>query len=93
MSPEYIGRQQGRWIAVPTGLQTTGQIPCARIDYFKQFVGFDITRMYPVGAPPDKALTDAWTWDGFLGRCAKMRRSGSSVRDAAQHLERLGQTG
>jgi ABC-type glycerol-3-phosphate transport system substrate-binding protein len=76
LGSEYIGRQQGRWIAVPTGLQTTGQIPCARIDYFKQFVGFDITRMYPVGAPPDNALTDAWTWDGFLVAAQKCAAAG-----------------
>ena len=63
-------------IAVPTGLQTTGQIPCARIDFFKQFVGFNVTRMYPVGAPPDKALTDAWTWDGFLVAAQKCAAAG-----------------
>ena len=33
---EYIGRQKGRWIAVPTGIQTTAMTPCARIDYFKK---------------------------------------------------------
>jgi ABC-type glycerol-3-phosphate transport system substrate-binding protein len=74
LGSEYIGRQKGHWIAVPTGVQTTGQIPCARIDYLKQFVGLDVTRMYPVGAPPDDALADAWTWDGFLvaaEKCAK----------------------
>jgi ABC-type glycerol-3-phosphate transport system substrate-binding protein len=36
LGSEYIGRQKGRWIAVPTGVQTTGQTPCARIDHFKQ---------------------------------------------------------
>jgi hypothetical protein len=39
LGSEYIGRQKGRWIAVPTGVQTTGQTPCARIDHFKQFAG------------------------------------------------------
>jgi ABC-type glycerol-3-phosphate transport system substrate-binding protein len=76
LGSEYIGRQKGRWIAVPTGLQTTGQIPCARIDYFKQFVGLDVTRMYPAGAPPDEALADAWTWDGFLSAAEKCARAG-----------------
>jgi ABC-type glycerol-3-phosphate transport system substrate-binding protein len=74
LGSEYIGRQKGKWIAVPTGLQTTGQIPCARIDYLKRFVGLDVTRMYPAGAPPDQALADAWTWEGFLAaaeKCAK----------------------
>ena len=76
LGSEYIGRHKGRWIAVPTGVQTTGQTPCARIDYFKQFVGLDVTRMYPAGAPPDTALTDAWTWDGFLVAAERFTRAG-----------------
>src|SRR5271156_30829 len=56
--------------------QTTGQTPCARIDHFKQFVGLDVTRMYPAGAPPDAALTDAWTWDGFLVAAEKCAKAG-----------------
>ena len=71
LGSEYIGRQKGRWIAVPTGLQTTGQIPCARIDQFKQFVGLDVTLTYPAGAPPDQTLAAAWTWDEFLGAGSK----------------------
>src|SRR5205085_2503162 len=76
LGSEYIGRQKGRWIAVPTGVQTTGQTPCARIDHFKQFVGLDVTRMYPAGAPPDAALIDAWTWDGFLVAAEKCAKAG-----------------
>jgi ABC-type glycerol-3-phosphate transport system substrate-binding protein len=76
LGSEYIGRQKGRWVAVPTGLQTTGQIPCARIDHLKQFVGLDVTRMYPAGAPPDKTLADAWTWDAFLDAAQKCSAAG-----------------
>ncbi len=76
LGSEYIGRQKGRWVAVPTGLQTTGQTPCARIDYFKEFVGLDPTRMYPAGAPPDPALAAAWTWDGFLTAAEKCNKAG-----------------
>ena len=72
---EYIGRQKGRWIAVPTGIQTTGMTPCARIDHFKKYVGLDITRMYPVG-PPDKELADGWTWDMFLTAAEKCAKAG-----------------
>jgi ABC-type glycerol-3-phosphate transport system substrate-binding protein len=72
---EYIGRQKGRWIAVPTGIQTTAMTPCARIDYFKQYVGLDVTKMYPVG-PPDTALADAWTWDNFLTAAEKCAKAG-----------------
>jgi len=72
---EYIGRQKGRWIAVPTGIQTTAMTPCARIDYFKKYVGLDVTKMYPVG-PPDNELADAWTWDNFLTAAEKCDKSG-----------------
>jgi ABC-type glycerol-3-phosphate transport system substrate-binding protein len=76
LGSEYIGRQKGRWIAVPTGVQTMGQTPCARIDHFKQFVGLDVTRMYPAGARPDAALIDARTWEGFLVAAEKCARAG-----------------
>jgi ABC-type glycerol-3-phosphate transport system substrate-binding protein len=72
---EYIGRQKGQWIAVPTGIQTTAMTPCARIDYFKKYVGLDVTKMYPVG-PPDNELADAWTWDNFLTAAEKCAKSG-----------------
>ena len=73
---EYIGKQAGHWIAVPTGIQTTAMTPCARIDLFKQFVGLDVTRMYPAGAPPDRELADRWTWDTFLSAAEKCAKAG-----------------
>ena len=76
LGSEYVGKQNGRWIAVPTGVQTTGQNPCARIDLFKQFVGLDVTRMYPAGALPDEVLADAWTWDAFLVAAEKCAKAG-----------------
>jgi ABC-type glycerol-3-phosphate transport system substrate-binding protein len=73
---EYLGRQDGRWIAVPAtaGPQIKG--PCARIDLFKQHAGLDLTRMYPPGAPPDKTLTDQWTWEAFLTAAQKCSKAG-----------------
>ena len=76
LGSEYIGKHKGRWIAVPTGVQTTGQNPCARIDHFKQFVGLDVTRMYPAGEPPDEVLADAWTWKAFLVAAEKCAKAG-----------------
>ena len=32
--------------------------------------------MYPAGAPPDKALTDKWTWDTFLVAAEKCFKAG-----------------
>ena len=73
---EYLGKQNGHWIAVPTtpGSQIKG--PCARIDLFRQHVGLDLTKMYPAGAAPDKALADNWTWDTFLAAAEKCHKAG-----------------
>jgi hypothetical protein len=65
---EYLGKQDGHWIAVPATAGSQMKGPCARIDLFKKHVGLDLTKMYPAGAPPDKALTDKWTWDTVPAR-------------------------
>ena len=73
---EYLGKQEGHWVAVPAtpGSQVKG--PCGRIDLFKQHVGLDLTKMYPGGSPPDKALADKWTWDAFLVAAEKCFKAG-----------------
>jgi ABC-type glycerol-3-phosphate transport system substrate-binding protein len=61
---EYLAKQKGSWIAVPTTSGTQTKPPCARISSMKKY-GLDIQAMYP---PRDEhtALQDAWTWDAFL---------------------------
>jgi ABC-type glycerol-3-phosphate transport system substrate-binding protein len=73
---EYLGKRDGHWIALPAtpGSQVKG--PCARIDLFKQHVGLDLTKMYPVGAPADKTLTERWTWENFLVAAEKCFKAG-----------------
>ena len=73
---EYLSKVGGRWIAIPAtpGSQIKG--PCGRIDLLKQHAGLDVTRMYPAGAPPDKALSDAWTWEAFLSAAEKCHKAG-----------------
>ncbi len=73
---EYLGKVNGRWIAVPAAPGSQIKGPCARIDLFKQHVGLDVTRMYPAGAPPDKALSEAWTWEAFLSAAEKCHKAG-----------------
>jgi len=75
-SAEYLGKQDGHWIAVPTSYGTTLSPPCARIDLMKQFAGLDVTKMYPAGAPPDKELTAAWTWEFFSQAAEKAHKAG-----------------
>jgi ABC-type glycerol-3-phosphate transport system substrate-binding protein len=92
-SAEYLGKQDGKWIAVPTSYGTTLSPPCARIDLMKQFVGLDVTKMYPAGAPPDKELADAWTWEFFTQAAEKCHKAGypfgmpvSTTSDAVQWI-------
>jgi len=63
---EYLGKQDGHWVAVPATPGSQVKSPCGRIDVFKQHAGLDLTKIYPAGAPADKALSDRWTWEAFL---------------------------
>jgi ABC-type glycerol-3-phosphate transport system substrate-binding protein len=88
---EYLGKQDGHWVAVPTAVGSTVSPPCARIDLMKEFCGLDVTKMYPAGAPPDKELTDSWNWDYFTQAAEKCFKAGyafgmpmSSCSDAMQ---------
>jgi len=73
---EYLGRQRGRWIAVPATPGSRLQPPCARIDLLKQHAGIDVVKMYPADVPADRALADAWTWDAFLVAAEKCHHAG-----------------
>jgi len=73
---EYLAKSDGKWIAIPAtpGSQIKG--PCGRIDLLKQHAGLDVQKMYPAGAAPDKALSEAWTWDAFLAAAQKCHKAG-----------------
>ena len=72
---EYLGKIKNQWMAVPTCYGSVAGPPCARIDLLKEYVGLDVQKMYPVG-PPDKALTDQWTWDYLLTASEKCLKAG-----------------
>jgi ABC-type glycerol-3-phosphate transport system substrate-binding protein len=88
---EYLGKQDGHWVALPTSFGSTLSPPCARIDLMKQIAGLDITKMYPAGAPPDQELTAQWTWEFFSQAAEKCFKAGypfgmpiSTCSDAVQ---------
>ena len=88
---EYLGKQDGHWVAVPTSFGTTLSPPCGRIDLLKEFAGLDVTRMYPAAAPADKELAAAWTWEFFTQAAEKCHKAGkpfgiplSNTSDAVQ---------
>ena len=73
---EYLAKPQGSWIAVPAAPGSQIKGPCARIDLMKQHAGLDVQKMYPAGHAPDKALSQAWTWDAFLAAAEKCHKAG-----------------
>jgi ABC-type glycerol-3-phosphate transport system substrate-binding protein len=60
---EYLGKSQGRWIAVPATVGSQIKGPCSRIDLMKQHAGIDVQALYPAGSPPQ---ADAWTLDALM---------------------------
>ena len=55
---EYLGRADGKWVAVPTPAGSQIKGPCSRIDLLKKHAGIDVQALYPAGAPPK---ADSWT--------------------------------
>ena len=69
----YLGRADGRWVAVPATVGGQIKGPCSRIDLMKQHAGIDIQAMYPAGGPPK---AEAWTMDAFLKAAADCHKAG-----------------
>ena len=60
---EYLGKVDGKWLAVPATVGSQIKGPCSRIDLMKKHAGIDIQAMYPAGAAPKAA---DWNLDTFL---------------------------
>jgi ABC-type glycerol-3-phosphate transport system substrate-binding protein len=74
---EYLGKINGHWAGVPTAYGSSALPPCARIDRFKEYVGLDVTKMYPgPGVERDQKLIDNWTWEFFLTAAEKCFKAG-----------------
>ena len=71
---EYLGKLNGKWLAVPatSGSQIKG--PCSRIDLLKKHAGIDIQAMYPAGQAPK---ADAWNLDNFLKAAEACHKGGN----------------
>src|SRR5713226_6155367 len=70
---EYLGRIDGKWLAVPATVGSQIKGPCSRIDYLKEYAGIDIQAMYPAGAPPK---ADGWNLDTFLKAAEDCNKGG-----------------
>ena len=70
---EYLGRSDGKWIAVPATIGSQIKGPCSRIDLMKQHAGIDVQALYPAGSPPK---ADSWTTDAYLKAAEACHKAG-----------------
>lgn len=70
---EYLGKVDGKWLAVPATVGSQIKGPCSRIDLMKDLAGIDIQAMYPAGAPPK---AEAWTFEAFLKAAEACHKGG-----------------
>ncbi len=70
---EYLGRSEGRWVAVPATVGSQIKGPCSRIDLMKQLAGIDVQAMYPAGEPPK---AENWTLDTFFKAAEACHKGG-----------------
>jgi ABC-type glycerol-3-phosphate transport system substrate-binding protein len=70
----YLGKEKGKWVAVPSSWGTQNKGPAARISMMKEFAGLDVVKMYPAEDVPETAEAKAWNLDAMLKAaeaCAK----------------------
>jgi hypothetical protein len=70
---EYLGKADGKWVAVPYTVGSQMKGPVSRIDLMKQHAGIDIQAMYPAGGPPK---ADGWTLDAFIKAAEACSKAG-----------------
>ncbi|HKV16763.1 MAG TPA: extracellular solute-binding protein [Reyranella sp.] len=70
---EYLGKIDGKWLAIPATIGSQIKGPCSRIDYMKEYAKIDVQAMYPAGAEPkDKD----WTLDTFMKAAEACHKGG-----------------
>jgi ABC-type glycerol-3-phosphate transport system substrate-binding protein len=70
---EYLGKVDGKWMAVPVGWGAAPLTACGRISLLKQHAGIDVQKWYPAHESTPQAAAD-WTYDTQLRAaeaCAK----------------------
>ena len=70
----YLGKEKGRWKAVPSSWGTQNKGPVARISMFKEMAGLDVMKMYP--GPGGKIDADGWTMDAMLKAAEACHKAG-----------------
>ena len=68
---EYLGKVDGKWLAVPATVGSQIKGPCSRIDLMKQHAGIDVQAMYPAGARAEGRRLDLDTFLKAAEACHK----------------------
>lgn len=71
---EYLGKLNGKWLAVPATAGSQIKGPCSRIDLLKKHAGIDIQAMYPAGQAPK---AEAWNLDNFVKAAEACQKGGN----------------
>ena len=71
---EYLGKINGKWLAVPATAGSQIKGPCSRIDLLKKHANIDIQAMYPAGSAPK---ADDWNLDTFLKAAEACHKGGN----------------
>lgn len=72
----YLGKNNGKWAAVPSSWGTQNKGPVGRISLFKQHAGLDLVKMYPAANVPETPEAKAWTLDAMLKAAEAMAKAG-----------------
>ena len=71
---EYLAKQNGHWIGIPTSTGTQNKPPCGRISWLRAH-GFDPVAAYPV-KPEHTKMQDEWTYDLLLKLAGEAHKDG-----------------
>ncbi len=72
---EYLGKIEGRWMAVPVGWGSAPLATCARISLLKKHAGIDVQKWFPAGPSTPEASKD-WTYDTQLKLAEDLFKAG-----------------
>jgi ABC-type glycerol-3-phosphate transport system substrate-binding protein len=72
---EYLGKQDGKWVAIPAVSGTQMKPACVRFDLLQQHAGIDIRAMWPAENRQGPGA-DTWTWETFAVAAEKCNAAG-----------------
>jgi ABC-type glycerol-3-phosphate transport system substrate-binding protein len=72
---EYLGKQNGHWVAIPAVSGTQLKPACVRFDLMQQHAGIDIRAMWPAENRVGPGA-DSWNWETFARAAEACNRAG-----------------